>query len=609
MESRAEYAEDINAARGELQALDDAALSVGALGPGWSSAKHGFHGQYSPYFCINMQLDNNSLTILFSNCLAISTVLNHPTKRAAPPKAHSTLPSVVPADLPRVRRKDFDPYLNDIGPQWNAFKRMVAQSTRQRQESLSRVHEETKLSSGRPGSPISPSNSLSSVQTTKPPTQSRAIASLDTVPDIFFDPDFSLVDPVTFALVTEQSMSSGSLEQDPASISYSVPLLEKLSHYADTVESHLVREIQDRSASFFSALTNLHDLQSESERCLRRIGELKTMLTQVDEEGARKGLELVREDMKVTRLMRLEDGVKLVKGVHDMRTIAQGLAGAGEWSDALNIVENLQALSESTSQTAEEVQETKRQYHSPIAEEEENKLELPTLLPTSSGTSITSKLPASLRDISLRKLQAFTSLPDDLRTLTTQIASTLSDDFAAISRQDLILRVDESKSRQFQEHAQEDEQALRERLAPVLSGLLRTGGNGLKEAMEKWREVLMADVRSAVKKVPTSHPTVAPKLRAFQHTDLLTHEPEEIDANPKDPQSEPLAMPTQEKTLPDKPLSAKANSLVQALIALNYEDFLDLMRRIYASLLISLHGAKSQSQVISSIINGLSLKR
>ena len=102
----------------------------------------------------------------------------------------------------------------------------------------------------------------------------------------------------------------------------------------------------------------------------------------------------------------------------------------------------------------------------------------------------------------MQKLQAFVSLPADLRILTTQIALTLCDDFAAVSHQDLILRAEESERRQSQGHTQADaEHALRERFVPILTGLLRTGENGLKEGSEKWREVLMADVRSAVKKV------------------------------------------------------------------------------------------------------------
>jgi hypothetical protein len=61
------------------------------------------------------------------------------------------------------------------------------------------------------------------------------------------------------------------------------------------------------------------------------------------------------------------------------------------------------------------------------------------------------------------------------------------------------------------------------------------------------------------------------------------------------------------KPLPDKPLIAKTASLAQSLTALSHEDFLNLMRQIYASLLTSLRGAKIQSQVISDVVDEMHL--
>jgi vacuolar protein sorting-associated protein 54 len=425
--------------------------------------------------------------------VAISTVLNHPTKRAAPPKAHSTLPTVPPADLPRVRRKDFDPYLKDIGPQWNTFQRALAQSTRERSNSTTTIEVDP---DGLQASPISPSISMASAGMAR----TRPMPSLDTVPPTFFDPDFNLTNPATFALVTEMNLTSNDprgllLEQDPASISYSVPLLERLSHYADTVEGHLVQEIQARSSSFFSALTNLHDLQSESERCLRRIADLKSMLMQIDEKGAKNGLELVREDMKITHLRKLEDGVKLVKDVNEMRTIAKGLAGAGEWSDALNVVENVQALMDYKPPDSSPA----GQRLSTVGEEEANSFETSPVLPPVDTT----KLPTALQDVSLRSLHALGSLPTELRTLSSQIASMLADEFAAVNRQDLSFRTDNTL---LPETAKlEDEQMLKERLSPLVMGLMRTGDGGVKDGLERWREVVMGEVRSAVMRVRNSH--------------------------------------------------------------------------------------------------------
>ncbi|KAG8799942.1 hypothetical protein FRC18_008154, partial [Serendipita sp. 400] len=397
VESKADFVGNVNAAKGEIQALNSTSLSQGALGPNWSSAKHGFH--------------------------AISTVLNHPTKRAAPPKAHSTLATVVPADLPRVRRKDFDPYLKDISPHWEVFQRNLEHTARKRNNSITQYDDVEADNEEQALSPLSPSMKMDSVQTAR---GRRTMAALDTVPAIFFEPGFNLTNPELFAHVTEQSTSEGHLVQDPAAISYSVPLMEKLSHYADTVEGHLVQEIQARSSSFFSALTNLHDLQSESERCLKKISELKVMLNQIDEKGAKKGLELVREDNKVSYLQRLEGGVKLVKEVHSMRGIAQGLAGAGEWRDALNVVENVQSLMTPISSSDQTTVAGPEMQLPTVGEEspgEESTFE-------TSRPASTNKLPTALQEVSLHSLRAFESLPNDLRDLTVKIASTLSHEFA-----------------------------------------------------------------------------------------------------------------------------------------------------------------------------------
>lgn len=46
VESKVDYIGNLNAAKGEIQNLNEAALLPDALGAGWSSAKHGFHGKY-----------------------------------------------------------------------------------------------------------------------------------------------------------------------------------------------------------------------------------------------------------------------------------------------------------------------------------------------------------------------------------------------------------------------------------------------------------------------------------------------------------------------------------------------------------------------------------
>jgi vacuolar protein sorting-associated protein 54 len=313
-----------------------------------------------------------------------------------------------------------------------------------------------------------------------------SIPSLDTVPAVFFDPAFNLGNPATFALVIEQPPATDfgpGQDIDPASISHSLPLLEKLSHYADIVEQHLVREVQARSSSFFEALGNLHALQSESERCLERIGELKGMLKDVDEKQAKRGLEIVRSEVQIEEMVKIEEGVKAMKGVSDMKGIAQGLVAAGEWGDALNVIENIQHLWDHPSTgplTAPLPPTTSATGLEPVAES-----------PLPSPAPIPSEVPPP---ISLGTLHAFSSLPQDLRALTLQVSTFLSSELVAVLRIDMGSRIEMGDTRMA-----EDDLTFRDQIRPLLLGLLRT--NGVRDAIVGWRDVAMADVRASVKRV------------------------------------------------------------------------------------------------------------
>ena len=314
-------------------------------------------------------------------------------------------------------------------------------------------------------------------------TSAHPITSLDTVPSIFFDPTFNLGNPATFALVTEQPSATGSgsgQDIDPASISHSLPLLEKLSHYADTVEQHLVREVQARSSSFFEALGNLHDLQSESERCLRRIGELKGMLKDVDEKQAKRGLEIVRSEVQIEEMVKVEEGVKVMKDVNDMKGTAQGLVAAGEWGDALNVIENIQHLWDCS---YTEMLTASLPPATGLAAVAESPLPSPARTPSEAPPPI-----------SLASLHAFSSLPQDLRAMALQISSFLSSELVAVLRVDMGSRIEMGDAK-----TAEDDMAFRDQIRPLLLGLLRT--NGVRDATVGWRDAVMADVRASVKSV------------------------------------------------------------------------------------------------------------
>ncbi|EIW51753.1 Vps54-domain-containing protein [Trametes versicolor FP-101664 SS1] len=460
-------------------------LALGAIPSEWSSSRHGFN--------------------------AISNVVNSPRKKPDPPKAHSALPAVPPADLPRVRRKDFDSYLRAISPEWERF----VQNAEQGRDGVAQI-ESTSSSSGIevPPTPHTP-------RTPRPPS-GKAPPPLETVPSVFFDASFNLGDPRTFNAVTEQREGEEDFT-DPTSLSHSLPLLEKLSHYADTIEQHLVREISVRSTSFFAALANLQDLQTESEQCLDRISNLRGLLKDVDEKGAKRGLEIVRKEGKLRNMGAVKDSVRFVSGVMEMTGVARSLVAAGQWGEALDVIEELNRLWDPTSADAQAARPP------PTPAKNGRSSPLPTVMESPPATPPPPPPPPA-PTIPLSSLRAFAALPEHLRTLTMEITTSLSSEFVNLLRHDLVERID-SKYDYWPEAQRHDfNMSLKDRLRPLLQSLVRT--KGILEATISWRDVVMTEVRSTIKRrIPTlelsdddsipQQSNAAAELRAMSHAAFM----------------------------------------------------------------------------------------
>jgi vacuolar protein sorting-associated protein 54 len=325
---------------------------------------------------------------------------------------------------------------------------------------------------------------------------------------VFFEQSFNLADPKTFAKVTEQpddlratpssssrpSSSSGLAPVDhftdpTSSLSYTPPLLDKFSHYADTVEQHLVREISIRSTSFFAALTNLQDLQSESDVCLDRISQLRELLRDVDEKTAMKGLDVVKKSKKVGNVVKVKEVAKGIEGVVEMTRVAKGFVGAGQWGEALTVVEELERLW--NGETPKDVKVNGGGLES-MPEEDEN-----------DNTSIQQDRKPTI-GFPLSALAAFSELPSHLQALTLEIATSLSQELVIVLRHDLeqrVLRYQNSQDIKSNGHAPDPkakDETLRDRLKPLLHDLVRT--KGLKDAILKWREDVLGEVKSVVRK-------------------------------------------------------------------------------------------------------------
>ncbi|KAK0562816.1 hypothetical protein OC861_005128 [Tilletia horrida] len=316
---------------------------------------------------------------------AISTVLNHPTRRPPPidPNSSRYAPiNLSHTDLPKVKKADFQAYLNEVTPEYNKYIRNQRIGANGKAAVSATPAPRASIDSSR----FSISGGGGPSTTSGTETPKRRLPPLSSVPQIFFAEDFELGNPYTFDLVTERykatatssASSSAAAERARSSdklvlgsvggrsgslsaaagksgaSSPSVPstfdvalnqmLQEKLSYYSDVVEQHLILEISARSSSFFAALGNLQDLSSQAEACLSKISELRSELQKVDEKHAKKGLRIVDAQSRAREVQRKEAALLALREVVERRDMARLLVEQAEYDDALEMIGQLRAV-------------------------------------------------------------------------------------------------------------------------------------------------------------------------------------------------------------------------------------------------------------------------
>ena len=177
----------------------------------------------------------------------------------------------------------------------------------------------------------------------------------------------------------------------------------------------------------------------------------------------------------------------------EMTGIARSLVGAGQWGEALDMIEELDKL-----------------YYL----DKEKAVAAPSPQPTPARNGRTSPLPTVIESppttpqppppppapsIPLSSLRAFAALPEHLRTLTMEIASSLTSEFVNLLQHDLVERIDSNLHTWPEAKRQDFDGSLRDRLRPLLQSLVRT--KGILETTIAWREVVLTEVRNTVKRV------------------------------------------------------------------------------------------------------------
>ncbi|CAE7174761.1 unnamed protein product [Rhizoctonia solani] len=515
---------------------------------------------------------------------AISTVLNNPKTRPNPLKSSKApQPPVNSPDLKRIRRKDFDPYLKAIGPAWQQFERNKSDGS----------SSTTAFATSLPLSPTSDGHngiSSSSHSVFSDPSSDTGPRStlppLSGVPSIYFNPTFDLSDPRTFATVTEQDAGATHRRtlSSPTDIALNHILQEKLSHYMDIVEQHLVQEIAIRSVPFFAALSNLQDLQTEGAACLSRIARLKAQLQDVDNCQARRGLEVVRLQSKRDNLQQLRRVVKDIRQVGETIGMARRLADEGDYFAALGLAETVQSLLErKESVGVPSVTDTTIVPRTPLHKSQESSdvLVLPTVIespdtptaPFSRQNTNETQLqvsqsprlsPPSETPVDLSSLASLSDTPIKLAELRTSISLALQRDLLALLTEDLVAQtkgLEPGTAATSSENLRSE--SWKAQLHVLLDGLLRT--NGIQRAFASYKEVALAQIRLLV--------------QAHQ-----TNSREQLNSSENGPMSD---------------------DNTEFVKDMDHESFMRLMRNLYSALLDSVRTAQEHGTFIQKTLKDI----
>lgn len=284
--------------------------------------------------------------------------MNDPAKRSAdiskPSKAD--IPPVAHASIPRIKPSDFEAYVTHIGPAFERYQnnKLNKENEIANHDTLSPYpateEEESSSGGGRHGqhnkrvsrNPYSlPQHVLSSeslLDEDAAKTPPRDLPMLENVPSIFFQPDFFLENPQVFDTVCEGADIVGNSGPNPPVSTNSI-LQEKLSYYLDTVEVHLLREIENRSSSFFEALSNLQALHQQTLDCVTQIHTIRQKMKQIQETECKDGLEVIRVQVRKRNLEKLHRVTEIVKDIRSAQPMIQVLLGQGDYFAALDLID------------------------------------------------------------------------------------------------------------------------------------------------------------------------------------------------------------------------------------------------------------------------------
>ncbi|GMI93207.1 modified transport to the vacuole 17, ARABIDOPSIS THALIANA VPS54 HOMOLOG [Hibiscus trionum] len=274
------------------------------------------------------------------------------------------------------------------------------------------------------------------------------VACLREVPALYFKEGFALEDGGTFRAACPFN-----------DVSENVMLQEKLSHYLDVVELHLVKEISLRSNSFFEAQGQLEDLNVKIVEGCSRIRDLKETIRLVDTDLVDSARQIQELNANRTNLLALQHKLKLILSVNQALTALKLLVASAECAGALDIIDDLQHLLDGDQLSGLHCFRHLRDHV------------------VASIDSINSILSAEFMRASIHDAGD----KDAVILLKAKARASIS-----LNGEDVGVKLDEEETTNF-----------RDRLLPLIIGLLRTAK--LPFVLRNYRDALTADMKTAIK--------------------------------------------------------------------------------------------------------------
>ncbi|KAL3423030.1 hypothetical protein PVAG01_04777 [Phlyctema vagabunda] len=333
----------------------------------------------------------NAISTLLQPPIVRTGLIPHtsaPTSSAHKPPTARDIPPVTLTNIPHVEPTEFQAYLTQVAPLYDALQRAKENEDDGGTQILRRGNAvddfsdllDESRSSKRPNMSrkASLASLASSIESPVPRRRSslglgkrivHAPTPLTTIPTVYFDESFHLENPRTFDVVSERSevvrpvpgtpddrKANGSAVGPRKALATNAILQEKLSWYMDTIEVHLISSISTASTSFFAALGSLRELHSEAADSVEKIKALRTELELLDQEMAVGGLTIVNKRRRKENLKQLSEAVQQLKSIVEAVNNCESMVESGDIEKALNAIDDLEKLISGETSTSSSIQ-------------------------------------------------------------------------------------------------------------------------------------------------------------------------------------------------------------------------------------------------------------